>query len=73
MAESRACWPEHTDCAHREHIGAACYLWSEPAILVKDAEGYAHIRPLDNRFGSVSYSWAAVFNTMANRSCRFTD
>jgi hypothetical protein len=72
MALNMSCWPQHTLCTHRKYIGRMCKLWGEPAKITKDGEGYAHIAPLDPRFGSVSYSWVTVFNTMENCKGNFT-
>ena len=55
------CWPDHADCEHRKYVGRAVTLNGQPAKVVKDDEGYAHVTPLDPTCGPVSYSWVAVF------------
>lgn len=78
-----SCWPHHTNCAHRKYIGRAVTLYDEPARIVIDSEGYAHVTPLDPDCESVSYppldpdrksvsySWIAVFAICDLHSGRF--
>ncbi len=56
-----SCWPDHAECDHRGYIGREVTLHGKPAKIIKDGEGYAHVAPLDPAYGSVCYSWVAIF------------
>ena len=71
MRDTKACWPNHLDCDHREYIGRSVTLNEAPATIVKDKEGWPFVAPLDTSTGSVPYSWTAIFNICDNHGGRF--
>lgn len=54
-----------------DYVGRAVTLNGKPATVHKDKDGWPWIAPLDTKFGTVPYSWAAVYNICDNHDGEF--
>lgn len=65
-------WDQPGDDERREYIGQSCTLNGQPAKIVHTGDGWAGVAPLNPEFGTVPYSWAAIYNVMHNHGGNFS-